>query len=1101
MFDADTVALIAQAPPLEGLDLSRLPQDLTEVYAEVVTARIRLRELASEGVLPDTIRNSIKTMRRLASAQEAFVSTLPDREDRSAAAFVAASAHHVCMLADAAITTGNSQVSYLGIDSISAEVSATLLFLVAEASADAAEAAKRIRTTDIGPIEARLLNAISDLAMGRLGPIVAGPLPSTTNLAQAEPGLAATRALYFMLLRGIRALAQQMLGTPDESGDSAAEIFATVIALSAERLDGIITAGAGAPFNVFSGPLHLAALLQAVARDFPSSAIVEVNPPNGISPSRWRALMKQMTRQRPYVWRNHRDAIDAGYLETGMSAAVSFPTGGGKSRLAELKIAAALLRGVKVIFLAPTLALVDQTATALSKTFPQAQVQRERAEELIFSPMENEPLPGISVLTPERCLAMLSFTSDVFEEVGLIVFDECHLLHPRSNDTSRRSIDAMLCLLNLNRLAPTADILLLSAMMKNAPEMAGWLQELTGRPCLGLDPKWKPTRQVRGCVVYASERLTELRSLLAETRRTVSNKNAPISLKRRLTAQPFGFFCLRQTWISNARNDYALLPLLEETVTLSTGTGQNRNWYLTPNGNQVSAAIGAATGAQGLKTLIFAQTIPLCKSTCDAVNELAGLQALPLTDDEQALYRVAVEEAGGAEHLYLTMTAEGLLTDASICHHGLLILQERQLHESLFRRADGPTVLVATSTLAQGMNLPSEVVIIAGDSRFDPDANKMERLEAHELLNAAGRAGRAGEVSQGFVLIVPSKVVDFQSSSNQIHSHWSDLQAIFSQSDQCLEIDDPLTALLDQVHAATGPVSAAAQYLLSRLPQGSASDPGGADAPANELLSRSFGAYRARQRGDTQWIASRTAAAIQLRNADPDITNSWIDQIAAASGISVRILMKLTHSMLTTANATPPTTAGWRAWMLAWLRANAFDVPQLIRREGLEGIFGSPYRALEDDAAKGLYAVEAFERLLPAWMAGATLAALEEVAGTRADRLGKCETAREFALRIVPELAYIFGILPQLYMTLFSMEAVVPIALATLGAAVREGVDRPEKVALRQVQSRRLNRIAVHREYQNIAWYLTTGGQGESFPDMMDRVRTASDLYELASSV
>ena len=1100
MFDADTVALIAQAPPLEGLDLTRLPQDLTEVYAEIVAARIRLRGLPSGGALPDTVRNSIKTMRRLASAQEAFVSVLPAREDRSAAAFVAASAHHVCMLADAAITAEPGQASYLGIDSISPEVSAALLFLVAEASADAAEVAKRIRPTDTGPIEARLLNAISDLATGRLASIVAGALPSTSDLAQAEPGLAATRGLYFMLLKGVRALAQQMLGTPAELGGSAAEIFTSVIALSTERIDGLIASGDDAPYSVFPGPLHLAALLQAVARDFPHSAVVAVNPPGGISVSRWRTLMKQIARQRPYVWRNHRSAIDAGYLETGTSAAVSFPTGGGKSKLAELKIAAALLRGVKVIFLAPTLALVDQTATVLAKTFPRAQVQRERAEELVFSPTENEPLPSISVLTPERCLTMLSFTSNIFEDVGLIVFDECHLLHPRNMDTSRRSIDAMLCLLNLNRLAPTADILLLSAMMKNAIEMAGWLGELTGRSCLGLDLKWKPTRQVRGCVVYASERLGELRTMLAQTRRMVSNRDAPVALKRSLTAQPFGFFCLRQTWVSNARIDYALLPLLEDAVTLATGTRQDRNWYLTPNGNQVSAAIGVATGAQGLKTLIFAQTIPLCKSTCDAVNKLSGPQAIRLTEDEQALYRVAVEEAGGADHLYLTMTAEGFLAEASACHHGLLILQERQLHEDLFRRADGVNVLAATSTLAQGMNLPSEVVIIAGDSRFDPNANRMERLEAHELLNAAGRAGRAGEVSQGFVLIVPSKVVDFQGSTNQIHSHWSDLQAIFSQSDQCLEIDDPFTALLDQIHAATGPVSSAAQYLLSRLPHGNASDPGGADASANDLLSRSFGAYRARMRGDAQWITSRTAAAIQLRNADPNITNSWIDQVAAASGISARILTKLTQGLLTIANAKPPTTTGWRAWMLSWLRANAADIPQLIRRESLEGIFGSPYKSLSDDEAKGLYAVAKFERLLPAWMAGATLAVLEQVAGTTADRLGKCETAREFVLRIVPELAYLFEILPQLYTMLFPMQPVVPGALATIGAAVREGVDQPEKVALRQVRSRRLNQIAVHREFQNIVDYLTPAAPTEAFSDVMDRVRRADDLYELTRS-
>lgn len=350
---------------------------------------------------------------------------------------------------------------------------------------------------------------------------------------------------------------------------------------------------------------------------------------------------------------------------------------------------------------------------------------------------------------------------------------------------------------------------------------------------------------------------------------------------------------------------------------------------------------------------------------------------------------------------------------------------------------------------------------------------------------------------KGFVLIVPSKVVDFQSNTNQIHSHWSDLQAIFSQSDQCLEIDDPFTALLDQVHAATGPASSAARYLLSRLPQGNASDPGRADASATDLLSRSFGGYRARLRGDAHWIESRTAAAIQLRNADPDITNSWIDQIAAASGIPARILTKLTQHILSTANATPATTAAWRAWMLAWLRANAADVPQLIRQESLEGIFGSQYKKLQSDETKGLYAVGAFEQLLPAWMAGATLASLEQLNGTASSRLGKCETAREFVLRIVPELAYLYGILPQLYKTLLPMEPVVPIALATLGAAVREGVDQAEKVALRQVRSRRPNRIAIHREYANIAIYVSPAGPAEAFSDVIDRVRSAVDFYDL----
>jgi hypothetical protein len=90
MLDADTVELIARAPPLEGLDLAQLPQTLTEVYAQIVAARVRLRGLTAGEALPDAVTNAIQTMRRIASAHEAFVSTLPAREDRSAAAFVAA---------------------------------------------------------------------------------------------------------------------------------------------------------------------------------------------------------------------------------------------------------------------------------------------------------------------------------------------------------------------------------------------------------------------------------------------------------------------------------------------------------------------------------------------------------------------------------------------------------------------------------------------------------------------------------------------------------------------------------------------------------------------------------------------------------------------------------------------------------------------------------------------------------------------------------------------------------------------------------------------------------------------------------------------------
>ena len=74
----------------------------------------------------------------------------------------------------------------------------------------------------------------------------------------------------------------------------------------------------------------------------------------------------------------------------------------------------------------------------------------------------------------------------------------------------------MLCVLNFASLVPEADFLLLSAMMKNTEEIAGWVKEMTGRACLHLSLPWKPTRQLRGCVVYSQKTVAELEAGLRQ---------------------------------------------------------------------------------------------------------------------------------------------------------------------------------------------------------------------------------------------------------------------------------------------------------------------------------------------------------------------------------------------------------------------------------------------------------------------------------------------------------------------------------------------------------------------------------------------------------
>jgi superfamily II DNA/RNA helicase len=1102
MFDADTVRLIARAPALEGVNLEDLPRQLTSAYAAIVAARIRLRaNVLEEDRLPSGIVAILNDMRRLAFTHEALVSASGNRENRSAAAFVAGAAHHITLMAEK-VRDPELHASELGHQSISPEISAALLFLIAEASADAAEMAKAIIVRSTDPIERVLLLSIDLLAHGRLEKILELPIPVADVVLVVDSGAQAVRALYYLLLQGVRALATSMLGQGAVIGGiplDPREMFEHVKGLCIEPLGDIFGDKGALPYSVYPGPWHLASLLSSVSMDLPSLALVNVPPPGGVDAGRWLALLQELAAQRPYLWFNHRQAISAGYLETGVSAAISFPTGAGKSTLSELKIAAALLRGVKVVFLAPTLALVDQTARALTASFPKAEVQREKAEELLFD-FDGDALPTISVMTPERCLAILSFDREVFAHVGLMVFDECHLLHPKETDRSRRAIDAMLCVLNFTAVAPGADLLFLSAMMSNCVEIAGWLENLTGRPCLPLALTWKPTRQVRGCVVYGEADINALKGKLTQARTESTNKDAPATLKRSLQVRPFGFFCLHQTWQSKARRDYSLIPLLDELVTLSTATSKTRNWYLTPNGNQVAAVLAGAVARQRLKTLVFTQTITLANSASSAIARALGAPGVTLNESERLLYAAAVEEAGGREHVYIDVNTNGGLLSSSACHHGLLLPTERHLHESLFRRQDGIFVLVATSTLAQGMNLPSEVVIIGGDSRFDPEADRMQKLEAHELLNAAGRAGRAGESAYGFVLVVPSKVVHFNNEKSTIHSHWSDLQAIFAQSDQCLVIDDPLQSLLDQIHSSAAPLSDLATYLIRRLPAG-ASNEDNPDEPAQRLLGKSFAAYRARTSGDENWIRERIEAVLAARRADPEAAAilTWADRLAAAAGVPVAIVRSLGDSLSPTIDRNASVQA-WYKWVVDWLTANPALVPQLIRRESLESLFGAKYKALADDSARGLYAAPLLFPLLDRWTQGGTLADLERAFGTKESKIGKCETAREFALRVVPELAYIFNVPVQVLRAVQvdrgePLDA--PVGLASLGSCVKEGFDRVEKLALRQYRKGQPTRVGVHRDFLTIEPYLAPPASNEDFAAVISRVENAVSIASL----
>lgn len=74
-------------------------------------------------------------------------------------------------------------------------------------------------------------------------------------------------------------------------------------------------------------------------------------------------------------------------------------------------------------------------------------------------------------------------------------------------------------------------------------------------------------------------------------------------------------------------------------------------------------------------------------------------------------------------------------------HHAGLTTDDKNVVESLF--VSGKIqVLVATSTLAWGVNFPARLVIVKGTEFFDPKTKKYVDFPVTDLLQMIGRAGR-----------------------------------------------------------------------------------------------------------------------------------------------------------------------------------------------------------------------------------------------------------------------------------------------------------------------------------------------------------------------
>jgi replicative superfamily II helicase len=984
-----------------------LDELLTAAHIELATVRLLSREDELEAA-----SDVIDRVRRLASTFEAYVALNLRPEQTRAAAFVAASAHQIL---NRVRKVRFDRPTVVSSDAIGSSISATLLFLIADRAADAAEVAGQLRARgERRAVRRSLILSLRELATGNLTALIERELDEDL-IAQDDSREVATDLLLRECAHVVQGLGQEARGSAAPDLDVRSRLT-RIIRLSQASAVEIELGFEGIVHHQYAGPHHLATLLSRLVDGMQGAMLVRLPTPSGTQAKTWANWLLSQTQSRPFLWINHLKAVRTGYLDRGRSMVMTSPTGSGKTTLSVLKIAAALCAGESVVYLAPTHALVDQVETDMSAQIGGLEtvsvVEDVALEEL------GERLPPFSVMTPERCLALLGFAPELFDKVGLLVFDEFHLISAddpaTSSQINARAIDAMLALLTFLRHRKKADLLLLSAMVANGAEIARWLRGVTGREVEAFDDPWKPTRQLRSCVIYDRFDVAQsAQSALKE--KTKAGKN-------RVPAQPLGLFSLISGWHPKRPEKLVVQALTDRRPPLM----RNATGRLTSNRNEVAAQIAADYASVGKRVIVFCNDTKACRSVADQINGLLAPATIKLDETQEGMRKSILKDVGAVDAAFDPAGCRAAV------HHGDLLPLERRLTESVFRvRRDaesedlGLDVVAATSTIAQGLNLPCDVVILAGTDRSavdDPSGNPRTDLRPHEILNALGRAGRAAYAATGLAIVVPAQPIRVDRENLALPSEGV-LQTVFSEQDACEKIYDPIELLLDRIEVSADP-DQKVQAIIRRLSAVTTAGESGFD----DIVRRSLGFFR-RKEADAQradrWLERRRTAlkAAEEKLEDPPVLD-WQREIAVRNGIPPRLIERLVEAF-DQAPVEKTATEDWINWLLGVVAEHPLDLTIFVRETALESVFGRAYTNTTRPKATAKRILGALQTLVSMWCGGRTLVEIEawllsfvrkhegEVK-QQANQTSTAQRARRFAIRIAPDLGFLCGVLEQI---------------------------------------------------------------------------------------
>jgi superfamily II RNA helicase len=417
-------------------------------------------------------------------------------------------------------------------------------------------------------------------------------------------------------------------------------------------------------------------------------------------------------------------------IHEGHNVLVTAKTGSGKTLVGEYLIHHLLRQGKRVFYTTPIKSLSNQKFHDLKQIFPSVGI--------LTGDIKYRPDAQILIMTTEilrnllykdgTATASLGLTASIsLEGLGGVVFDEVHYI----NDPERGKVWEETMIL----LKPSIQLVLLSATIDHPELFAHWLAELKQKQLFLLSTTYRIVPLVHQVLIGDQPQtiMDNSEVFYDDVYRKwldwrISKRDSQEAHKRQVAARKAG------GW-----ND----PVVKHTNGLPSFP------------HQLNACIRMLDTKQLMPALFFVFSRAGCEKYAGLVegsvitsSETAAIQHI--WDFHLHPYKQLLEHLPQA-HQLLALCRRGIAY-----HHSGLLPMLREIVEILFGKGL-LKCLFATETFAVGINMPTKTVVFLDLEKYSDESAGLRLLRTDEYTQMAGRAGRRGKDTVGYVFYLPQR--------------------------------------------------------------------------------------------------------------------------------------------------------------------------------------------------------------------------------------------------------------------------------------------------------------------------------------------------------